>query len=257
MVDLKGSPGPSPTSDGTTGGRGFLLTARASRSRSWTEKPEHIWVVSLETGVSTQVTFAGVNNDFPVWTRDGKSIIFSAVGEGHEESTGNRVDGSGDAESLGVEGKPCRQTSPARALWSSRWETRPPNVPSGRCLCPTGRPWKSSRRRPRSTMPCSLLTGTGWHTSRMRQGDRKSTCGRTRSFKGRNEGCQKVVAPGPYGRQTARRSTIEARSRSWSRQLRSDPASCPADRGPSSRLSDSGSPATRPPSTSIPMASGS
>ena len=79
-----------------------------------------------------------------------------------------------------------------------------------------------------------------------------------RSFKGRNEGCQKVVAPGPYGRRTARHSTIAAATSIMVAPTALSPASCPAARGlalPS--LSDSGSQATRPPLTSIPMASSS
>ena len=70
----------------------------------WDGKAQHIWVVSLATGVSAQVTFAGVNNAFPVWARDGKSIIFSAVGKDRGIYR-KSVDGGGDAESLGVVGE--------------------------------------------------------------------------------------------------------------------------------------------------------
>jgi Tol biopolymer transport system component len=62
-------------------------------------KTRHIWVVSLDTGVPTQVTFAAVVNTFPVWTPDSKSIIFNAIVDGtriHRKP----VDGSGEAEFL-------------------------------------------------------------------------------------------------------------------------------------------------------------
>ncbi len=67
-------------------------------------KAEHIWVVSLETGVSTQITFTGVTNNFLVWARDGKSIIFNAITEGRGIYR-KSVDGSGEAEFLGVKGE--------------------------------------------------------------------------------------------------------------------------------------------------------
>jgi eukaryotic-like serine/threonine-protein kinase len=71
----------------------------------WDGRARHLWVVSLATGVSTQVTFEGIENDFPVWTRDGKSIIFRAVLEGSMNMYRKPLDGSGDAESLGVPGQ--------------------------------------------------------------------------------------------------------------------------------------------------------
>jgi serine/threonine protein kinase/Tol biopolymer transport system component len=71
----------------------------------WDGRAWHIWVVSLATGVSTQVTFAGEENAFPVWTRDGKSIIFRAVLEGTMNIYRKPVDGSGEAQSLGVAGQ--------------------------------------------------------------------------------------------------------------------------------------------------------
>jgi tricorn protease-like protein len=67
-------------------------------------KAQNIWVVNIETGVSTQVTFGGVVNNFPVWSRDGKSIIFNAIGDGTRIYR-KPVDGSGEAEFLGVIGE--------------------------------------------------------------------------------------------------------------------------------------------------------
>ena len=68
-------------------------------------KAEHIWVISLETGVSTQVTFSGVVNNFLVWTRDAKSIIFNAITEGTQGIYRKPLDGSGGTEFLGVKGE--------------------------------------------------------------------------------------------------------------------------------------------------------
>ena len=63
-----------------------------------------LWVVSLENGVSTQVTFASVN-DFAVWTPDGKSIVFNGATEGTQGIYRKPVDGGGAAEFLGVKGE--------------------------------------------------------------------------------------------------------------------------------------------------------
>ncbi len=71
----------------------------------WDGRARHLWVVGMATGVSTQVTFAGVDNSFLVWTHDGKSIIFRAVLEGAMNIYTKLLDGSGDAQSLGVPGQ--------------------------------------------------------------------------------------------------------------------------------------------------------
>ena len=38
----------------------------------------HIWIVAVESGVATQLTFGGSRNRFPVWTRDGQTVIFAS-----------------------------------------------------------------------------------------------------------------------------------------------------------------------------------
>jgi hypothetical protein len=67
-------------------------------------RDRHIWIVHLETGVGTQLTFEASNNDFPVWTRDGQSIIFDSYRKDGRGLYRKRVDGSADAEFLGVHG---------------------------------------------------------------------------------------------------------------------------------------------------------
>ena len=152
----------------------------------------------------------------------------------------------------------CRPTFHAREHWRSRWEIKPPNVPSGCCRCPTGRPWKFSQPQPRSTMRCSRPTATGLRTRRMRQGDRRSTCGRTRSCRARNEGCRKAVARDRCGRRTARRSTIEATQSLMVTSTPLGPGFVPGrSRSPLLDLSDSGSRETRQPWISFPTATDS
>ena len=36
----------------------------------------HIWIVAVETGVATQLTFDGSQNQFPLWTSDGETVVF-------------------------------------------------------------------------------------------------------------------------------------------------------------------------------------
>ena len=79
-------------------------------------KATHLWVVSIDTGVSTQVTFAGAENVFSAWTQDGTSIIFRSLMDGRSIFR-KPVDGSGEAEPLGVGGESVpTDVSPAGIL---------------------------------------------------------------------------------------------------------------------------------------------
>jgi Tol biopolymer transport system component len=64
----------------------------------------HIWVVNMTTGVATQVTFSGEDNGFPVWTPDGKAIVYTATVDGTEGLYLKSLN-AGDAESLAVTGE--------------------------------------------------------------------------------------------------------------------------------------------------------
>ena len=64
----------------------------------------HIWVIDVETGVSTQLTFERALHDFPVWTPDGQSVIFHSRREEADGIYRKPADGSGEAEFLGVAG---------------------------------------------------------------------------------------------------------------------------------------------------------
>ena len=46
----------------------------------------HIWVVAAESDVATQLTFEGMQNQFPVWAPDGQTVIFAS----------DRADGMGE-----------------------------------------------------------------------------------------------------------------------------------------------------------------
>jgi serine/threonine-protein kinase len=63
------------------------------------ENSGNLRVVSLATRASTQTTFSGGAN-FPVWTRDGRSLVYSLFGSLHRKP----ADGSSEAEPLGISG---------------------------------------------------------------------------------------------------------------------------------------------------------
>ena len=44
--------------------------------RRGAEPVTHVWIVDVDTGTATQLTFAGSRNQFPVWTRDGETVVF-------------------------------------------------------------------------------------------------------------------------------------------------------------------------------------
>ena len=67
-------------------------------------RERHIWIFNLETGNWSQLTFEGANNDFPVWTRDGQSVIFDSYRKDGRGIYRKRVDSSADSEFLGVRG---------------------------------------------------------------------------------------------------------------------------------------------------------
>ena len=58
-----------------------------------------IWIVAVESGVATQLTFGGSRNRFPVWTSEGQTVIFASdrvEGEGPGVYR-KAADGSGEA----------------------------------------------------------------------------------------------------------------------------------------------------------------
>jgi eukaryotic-like serine/threonine-protein kinase len=67
-------------------------------------RDRQIWIVDIESGVWSQLTFEGSINDFPVWAPDGQSVIFNSYGEDGRGLYRKRVDGTADKEFLGVSG---------------------------------------------------------------------------------------------------------------------------------------------------------
>ena len=101
-------------------------------------RERHIWIFNLETGNWSQLTFEGANNDFPVWTRDGQSIIFNSYRKDGRGLYRKRVDSSADSEFLGVRGVALAtdmsrdgtlvyslgEQTAARALWTLRPDSK-------------------------------------------------------------------------------------------------------------------------------------
>jgi Tol biopolymer transport system component len=63
-----------------------------------TEGTSDIWVLDLERDVPTRLTFDEKNDSGPVWSPDGRYILFSSDREGNFDIYRKRADGSGDAE---------------------------------------------------------------------------------------------------------------------------------------------------------------
>ncbi|HEX5071038.1 MAG TPA: protein kinase [Vicinamibacterales bacterium] len=61
------------------------------------EKDADIWVVELARGTPTRLTFGG-NNDNPIWTRDGRTIVYGGNKDGKAGLYKVPADGSGQPE---------------------------------------------------------------------------------------------------------------------------------------------------------------
>ncbi|HEV3511641.1 MAG TPA: protein kinase [Candidatus Sulfotelmatobacter sp.] len=59
-----------------------------------------IWVLDLTRGVRTRLTFGPVSNMFPIWSPDGKWIVYTADRNGRSNLCRKRADGSGAEETL-------------------------------------------------------------------------------------------------------------------------------------------------------------
>jgi eukaryotic-like serine/threonine-protein kinase len=59
-----------------------------------------IWVLDLARGVRTRLTFGPIANAYPVWSPDGKWIVYSSVRNGEASLFRKRSDGSGAEEIL-------------------------------------------------------------------------------------------------------------------------------------------------------------
>jgi eukaryotic-like serine/threonine-protein kinase len=59
-----------------------------------------IWVLDLARGVRTRITFGPVQNQFPIWSPDGKWIVYNADRNGRSNLCRKAADGSGAEETL-------------------------------------------------------------------------------------------------------------------------------------------------------------
>jgi len=79
LVDRKGNiqtlPGQAPRSWGT--GRLSPDGKRVANAIEDAKRDRDIWVVDLDRGAPTRLTFAGYN-DYPIWTPDGRHVVYGA-----------------------------------------------------------------------------------------------------------------------------------------------------------------------------------
>jgi serine/threonine protein kinase/WD40 repeat protein len=59
-----------------------------------------IWVLDLDRGISARLTSNGSRNRYPVWSPDGKQIVFSSQRNGHDDLLVRAADGTGGEELL-------------------------------------------------------------------------------------------------------------------------------------------------------------
>jgi Tol biopolymer transport system component len=64
------------------------------------EQRAHIWIMDVTTGAATQLSFDGEEDRFPVWTADGREVLFtSRLGKNHAIWR-KAADGSGEARHI-------------------------------------------------------------------------------------------------------------------------------------------------------------
>ena len=108
-----------------------------------------IWVVDIARGNSIKVTFRPGRNAFPVWSPDGKRLMFSSLNAGHLDLYLKNADGSGEERLVLQTEQDKRPTSWSRTdgSCSSRAPIRKPGLTSGSCPIPTVRQARRSRFR--------------------------------------------------------------------------------------------------------------
>jgi Tol biopolymer transport system component len=60
----------------------------------------HTWLVDLARSISTRFTFSGLDDQYPLWTRDGKRIVWGSDRQGGRDLYWKNADGSGTEELL-------------------------------------------------------------------------------------------------------------------------------------------------------------
>jgi hypothetical protein len=93
---------------GTLGARGFYRSPAISPDETRVAVSQldsqrgssNIWVLDIKRGTSTRLTFNAGNDDYPVWSPDGKEIVFASNRSGHFDLYQKPADGSGEERLL-------------------------------------------------------------------------------------------------------------------------------------------------------------
>ena len=87
--------------------------------------PQHLWVHTFATGVTTRVTFDGTSHEAPVWTADGRRILYTTSATSPASAvTSISADGTGAPVRLspeGVRGTPVSWAPDGKALAIMAW----------------------------------------------------------------------------------------------------------------------------------------
>ena len=152
---------------------------------------DDIWVQDLDRDARSRLSFLAGQNRWPVWTPDGKSIVFQSTNPAAPGLYWIRADGSGEAQRLtdGKLGERPHSFSPDGKRFAFDQSgnggsmdifTAPIEIDSG-----GGRPKLGKaelfhwRRHSTVPIPHSRPMENGWPISRMKQGPMKCTCDRS------------------------------------------------------------------------------
>jgi Tol biopolymer transport system component len=73
-----------------------------------------IWVLDLDRGTSTRLTFGGIDHSYPSWSADGSLVLYSELVDGAWRLVRKRVDGTGGEEAvLTIPGVSVRADGPS------------------------------------------------------------------------------------------------------------------------------------------------
>ena len=180
-VDRQGRETPIPAPP-----RAYLLPgchpmARASRC-SATIRSCDLWVWDLGRTTLTRATFDPGVDTYPVWTPDGRRVIFSSERAGVRNLFWQAADGTGAVERLTESPnrstrRPCRPTAAALIFT----ETAPKTGDDVMQMELDGTPSRDAARAVpvhRAERQSSRPTAAGSPTRRMTRAGSKSTCGR-------------------------------------------------------------------------------